>query len=221
MIKALRGVRKFTPSVVVNRYDAMGVVSVLSSRAMFKKFSSDAKRKTAAYDRIGFTLPNEALLAGEEPLLQGDLVIYGTDKYIVGKLVSNQYWVPRGPFEGCLTFEALYCNARVNVRNSSVVEDPVDGQATDPDDDPPVFSNIPVSISSAEYYTTEPLAEVKDKFFLGVPGTLSLAVNQVIEILAFSDTDGMLDHTSYRIEHPIVDSVGVKKYVINKNLDGF
>ena len=73
MIKALRVVRKFTPSVAVNRYDSMGALTALTCRAMFKKFSSDAKRKTAAYDRIGYTLPDEALLAGETALANGDV----------------------------------------------------------------------------------------------------------------------------------------------------
>jgi hypothetical protein len=211
---------KFTPPVVLRRYASNGTYSGITSRLRFKHFSSDAKRKSAAYDRVGFMLPVEYMRTGETELAGGDVVVFrdGTaheSLYLVGKVSFNHSSVPihTGFFFGA--FEALYMNARVNILEQGTTTHPLTGQVTP--GNTMKLSSIPAVISSAELFVEQPYSEMKDQFFFSTPAVFNLAQGDVAQILSFSDTDNALEHEFYRIEYPYVDSIGIRRYRLTRD----
>lgn len=206
--------------MVLRRYASDGAYSSLTSRLRFKHFSSDAKRKSAAYDRVGFMLPAEYMRTGETELAGGDVVVFrdGTaheSLHLVDRVSFNHSSVPvhTGFFFG--TFEALYMNARVNILTQGVTTHPLTGQITP--GNTVKLSAVPVVISSAELFIEQSYSEVKDQFFLSSPAVFDLAQGDVVQILAFSDTDAALEHEFYRIEYPYVDSIGARRYRLTRD----
>ena len=205
--------------VPVVRYNSSGVPSSITVPFRYLRFSSDAKRKTSAYDRIGVTCVDSLVQSPDVVLEAGDIIIQhqGTareSKYLVGKLISEEFNYPSvGSQVTEWIVEALLCNVLVTVdRLSSMTTSNVTGEhfLGTPTT---LYSNVPASLTSAQFYETSPIEAVKDEFLLRIPAQMDLNLKDIITITGITT----LEHSEYQVQWIEPDSLGFTAYRIAKS----
>lgn len=219
----LRVASKFTPIAPVRRYLSDGVYSDYETRAKFKRFSSDVKRKSAAYDRVGYSLAEAE--SGMVTLEGGDILVFGKDTsrermFLAGFTSDSFVHLEDDPSAPAPSFEALFCNTRVNILNGAFTQDPITMQPNFDEGATPLFSNIPASMAPLEMFITEPLDDVKDHYLLRLPEVLPVGAGNVVRILSTSPSYNQFEHAYYRVVHPEPSTLGVSTYRVKKDLSG-
>ena len=195
------------------RLDELGQESQIEVPFKLLPFSSDAKRKTAAYDRIGVTCSSDFLRDGEVAIRAGDYLLVNNspegliDRVLVSKLISNTAVLNNTSALTQFSAELLLCNLLCNVKSVEIVTDEETGQNTS--ESVLKYSNIFCSISTAEIYATDPSGETKDEFYLVYPQTLEIPVGADIEILNFMGTEFKLQHSVYTVMYHEPNPIGV------------
>ena len=198
------------------RYDAGGTPSSITVPFRQLRFSSDAKRKTSAYDRIGVTCASGFVRSPDVMLESGDILTIHAgapqeSKYLIGKLVSEEFNYPVNQVTEWVV-EAILCNVTVTVkRHAATLTSTVTGLHSRPAPTTP-FSSIPASLISAEYFETNPSERVKDQYLIRLPQQLVLNRTDILEV---SGAD--LEHTDYQVQWIEPDSLGFTTYRVGQS----
>jgi len=204
------------------RYHSNNVYSSIHVPFKFKQFSSDVKRKSAAYDRIGVTCAKEYLKSGEVMLEGGDYIVMnlGTvdeEWTLVARLVLEQAAFPWSIDEKPTQYscEAYSCNVLIDVLSKTEVMNADTGIISEIVGTTAV--DIRGSIASAEFYYQEPNNEPKDEFFLRLPKNINVPMNSIIEIKSGSIVHGLLQHDKYIVKYAEPDAQGVSIYRLGES----
>jgi len=187
-----------------------------------KQFSSDTKRKSAAYDRIAITCFEDFLKTDEVSLQGGDYVItnqgLSNEEWIlVARLVEENPKFPGNPSPNPVQYlcDAYSCNVVFDILDKIVSQDPdtgrtVTGTVT-------VASGIKGSIASAEFFYQEPNNEPKDEFIVRLPTVIDVPKNSVLVVRPESIVYSLLQHDKYIVKYIEPDAQGVTIYRVGES----
>jgi len=198
--------RMMEHNVTGYRYSSSGVLSTIKFPFKLKMFAADTKRKTAAYDRMGFTCNQRYLRSGEVALTGGDYILADNTILLAGRLTPEITVI-----NGCVDIsqylmELLLCNTKCNITNTVWVPNEDTGKSSKTVST--LFSNVYCSIVTAEMFYSEPTNEPKDEFFIRFPSQLSVPIGASFEILNYLVATDRFQHNKYIVMYHEVDTLG-------------
>ena len=188
------------------RFSSSGVLSTISVPFKLKMFAADVKRKTAAYDRMGFTCNERFLRSSEVALTGGDYVEVDNNILLVGKLTPERSVVSGRPdFSQYLT-ELLLCNVKCNITNTVTTTNVDTGKTSSVTT--ALYSNVYCSMVTAEIFYSEPMNQPKDDYFIRLPSQLTVPIGADFEILDYITDLDRFKLSKYNVKYHEIDTLG-------------